>query len=500
MAVKSVQVEAPPAKKLHPLKGYGAQFNTDLFLRAHGLTPQQRQELRETVANLRPGHSRIFVRRGLRPDTPQGRNAPEFVALMDTIELAQQAGANVNLTWWGQGPYANEERLRRLRWPNRTVRDWPQPDKKKWPDELTNPDHPQAITGPRVLMRRFAQIIAEARRRGFTCVTHATIQNEVNGAATDIAKQGDPGLSMRLYELLYRFLDAELKAIPDPADPSQPLRRSIAIVGGDLLDNAKSRLNSQKAWLRYMHRNMELEREGFPRVLDGYSIHVYWEPEGGGEGFPRKLEKRLQELTDTIGGFGSTLPIYVTEYGVRKLKARPRPGSLHGTKMERSPEAAFQHAWFNALAPQYGCAGAAKWVLYRAEGSKGWGEWGMIASPRERFERTPVYRVMRLFNHVADPGWLPAGLAHDPGAIASKFASADRSEESVVVLNAATRPQDVRVAGLRKNGRYFAAVWNADGEGGLSPHDPVTADGQGRATVDVPRRGVVALSTRPLRL
>lgn len=227
---------------------------------------------------------------------------------------------------------------------------------------------------------------------------------------------------------------------------------------------------------------------------------MYWEPDGGDEGFPTKLEGRLKRVAETIGGFGSDLPVYVTEYGVRRLKARPRPGSLGGVKIERSPEAAFQHAWFNALAPQHGCAGAAKWALYRAEGSKGWGEWGMIATPRERFERTPVYRVTRLFNHVADPGWLPAGLAHDTSAIASKFASADRAQESVVVLNAATGPQDVRVAGLRKNGRYFAAVWNADGEGGLSPHDPVTADGQGRATVSVPRRGVVALSTRPLGL
>jgi hypothetical protein len=305
---------------------------------------------------------------------------------------------------------------------------------------------------------------------------------------------------MRLYELLYRFLDSELKAIPDPVDPTRPLRRAVDLVGGDLLENRKSRLNSQDAWLRYMHANMEVPREGFPPVLDGYSIHLYWEPGGGGEGFPAKLEKRLETLERTIRSLPSELPIYVTEYGVRKLKARPRPGSLDGTKMERSPEAAFQHAWFNALAPQYGCAAAVKWALYRTERSKGWGEWGMIATPRESFERTPVYRVTRHFNHVADPGWLPAGLAHDSGAIASKFASADRSEESVVVLNASVRPQDVRVAGLRKNGRYFAAVWNADGAGGLSPHDPVTADGRGRATVDVPRRGVVALSTRPLRL
>ena len=508
MAVRTVQLGHAPARKVHPLEGFGAQLNTNLFCRKGTLedvTPAQLQELRNAIGNLKLGHSRIFVQRGLRPDTAQGKAAPEFVALMKTIERVQEAGphANVNLTWWGQGPYGNEKKLAALEWPNRNIQTWPQPGKRKWPDELTKPDHPRAITAPRVMMRRFALIVEEARRRGFTCVTHATIQNEVNGGACDIAKHKDPGLSRRFYELLYRLFDEELRKIRDPSDPSRTLRDCIKIVGGDLVENRSNPRNNQNVWLEYMHANMEVPREGFHPVLDGYSIHVYWDPRPGPQGFPQKLESRLRNLVSTIRNLPSDLPIYVTEYGVKKQGAKPEPGALDGQMLEHSPRVAFQHAWFNALAPQCGCAGLAKWVLYRTEPGGGFGKWGMIGSPQQQFERTPVYRVTRLFNHLVGFGWRPAGLGRGPGAnvLVSKFASPDGAHDSVVVLNNGSQRQDVRVEGLSKSRRYFGADWNRDGKGTNNPlGGPVTTDAAGAALVHVPPHGAVGLSTRPLGL
>lgn len=506
MAVTTVRFGPAPARRLHPLAGFGAQLNTNLFTRAgqpQDLPPAQLAALQAAVNNLKLGHSRIFVRKGVRPDTPQGKSAPEFAALMNTIKIAHQAGpaASVNLTWW-QGPYANERKLAELDWPNRKIKTWPQKNRRKWPPELADPASPGALTAPRLMMQRFARVVEEARRNGFRCVTHATIQNEVNGAGTDIAKQQAPWLSMHLYELLYRHFDAALRAIPDPAHPSRKLRESIQIVGGDLLERADSPDDNQDAWLKYMHANMELPRENLGRVLDGYSIHLYWEPGDGVDGFPQKLEARLVNLQKTMQSLGSELPIYVTEYGVRKLQAKPRPGKLDGLPIEKSPEAAFQHAWFNALAPQYGCVGLSKWALYRTDRSDGWGGWGMIDSPQTDFERSPVYRVTRLFNHLIGTGWAAAGLGRDDraGVLSSRFAAPNGSDESVVVLNRGARPQDVRVQGLKAQRQYFAADWNRDGEGTLQPLSPVTADAGGAATVSVPRHGVVGLSTRPLEL
>ena len=162
VAATSVTVgRAPITEKrasVHPLSGYGAQFFTQLFGeedRPGSLTDPQLAEIRTRITRLRPGHSRIPVRAVAAAGGPAGQ--VERDALMRTIALAQQAGANVNLTWW-HGPY------------------------------FRNPSQPteEGFLGD-VLMERFAGVVEEARSRGFDCVTHLTVQNEVN--SHDIGKQ-----------------------------------------------------------------------------------------------------------------------------------------------------------------------------------------------------------------------------------------------------------------------------------------------------------------------
>ena len=98
MADTTVTINAPPAHKIFPFKGFGAQLNTNIF-RTEGqpkaLTKAQHDALRATIANLKPGHSRIFLGREL-TDTPTPPQK-ELKALLNTIELAEKAGANVNL-------------------------------------------------------------------------------------------------------------------------------------------------------------------------------------------------------------------------------------------------------------------------------------------------------------------------------------------------------------------------------------------------------------------
>jgi hypothetical protein len=483
---------------LHPLEGFGAQLNTNLFItrgatagEPRPLTAQQLAALQAAIDNLQPGFSRILVRRGLRADTAAGRRAAEFVALLKTVELAQQAGAELNLTFWGQGPYADERRLRALRWPNRSFRDWPDPHRRKWPPELTDP---RGITQPRVLMERFAGVLREIRRRGFDCVTSVTIQNEVNGAGIDIAKQRDQYLSMRFYELLYRFLDNALRSLDDPLVSGQTMRDVLRFIAGDLVERGNS---TQDVWLRYLYRNMEMPRPQFPSVLDGYSIHVYWEPTGGAQAFPAKPERRLTNLSRTVRNLGIAAPLYVAEYGVRQVRARVKPGRLGGVRIDETPSAAFQHGWFNAIAAQRGCVGLSKWVLYRTDRAAGFGEWGMIGTPGAQFPRFPVYRVTRLFSHLVQRGWLARGLSR-PAAnvIASRFAAPDGSDESVVTLNNNTRARNVKLEGLRESQNYFLVAWNRDGRGSLAKLPSLRSDATGAATVNAPAHGIVALSTR----
>ena len=476
MPATTVSLDPPPAKNLLPLRGFGGQFNTNLFTRAGqsaDLTPAQLNELRATIENLRPGHSRIFVRKSVRPPAPGKPEAPEFRALMRTIELAQQAHANVNLTWW-QGPYASVPKLQALSWPTGSN------GGSKWPKELLG--GPGALTGPKALMEQFADIIQRAHAAGHRCVTHVTIQNEVNQNGVDIAQQGNQKLSMRFYELLYRHLDSALKARPDPNKPTRPLRACVQLVGGDLVNAGNSK---QRDWIDYMARNMA-------DVLNGYSIHVYWQPSE----FPAKPLTRLRELNDTLDDLQIQKPMYVTEYGVKINGASPEPGQVAQGPIEQLVDTAFQHAWFNAVAPQHGCVGLVKWLLYRTDKKDVFGHWGMIDAPGASFTRFPTYVVTWLFTHFTEPGWKAAGLglADSGRLVASRFAPADGRNESVVVLNALPRARQVRVEGL-KHESYFAAVWNRDGKGSLKGLSRVAAPA-GAVMVDVPAGGLVALSTR----
>jgi hypothetical protein len=342
-------------------------------------------------------------------------------------------------------------------------------------------------------MERFAGVLHEIRRRGLDCVTSVTIQNEVNGAGVDIAKKGDQYLSMRLYELFYRFLDEALRRLDDPLVSGQTMRDALRFIAGDLVERGNS---TQDVWLRYLHRNMEVPRPQFPSVLDGYSIHVYWEPGAGAQGFPAKPERRLANLERTVRNLGIAAPIYVAEYGVRQVRASVKPGRVGRVRIEETPIAAFEHGWFNAIAAQRGCVGFSKWVLYRTDRPAGFGEWGAIGPPAAQFPRFPVYRVTRLFSQVVPRGWLANGLSRiASNAIASRFAAPDGSDESVLALNNSTRARQLKLEGLRENQDYFVVAWNRDGRGSLASLPPLRSDATGAATVAVPAHGVVGLST-----
>ena len=526
MAVATVAVPkgkppVPVGTERFPVLGFGAQLNTFVFTKknttftrvdkqSQDLTEEQHAKLANAIKEVAPGHCRLFVQRGLHPDSEKGRTAPGFEGLLKTIELAEDAGARtVNLTWWGQGPYALKARLAALQWPNDTVlTGWPHPNLQKWPKALTEPDGPGGMPGPREQMRRFARIVQVARRQS-RCVTHATIQNEVNGHATDIALHGVPNLAMRLYEHLYRCFADALTELDDPRGEFPTMRQAITIVAGDLVQQGKQKdkhdlTDHQDAWIGYLRANMDSERPGVPSVLDAYSIHVYWKPGKPPHGeFPDKATKRLDNLVSLAKNLGIGKPIYITEYGVR-FPVRPeceRPGSFEGIPMERSPESVFEHAWFNARAPQKGFVGLVKWVMYRVDMRTGWGKWGLLDTPRHNCERTPMFHMTRLFNRLVGQDWLASGLHEGDNLLISRFTGPAGAEESVVVLNSLHTSRDVRLTGLKGGRRYECAAVNANGNAGLSRPGAKTADSaSGAVTVTVPGRGLVALSTRRIGL
>ena len=459
----------------HHLRGFGGQFDCELFTeigQPQARTPMQRVALEQIINRLKPGHSRIFVTPEMLGDTKAR------AALMSTLEIADNADANVNLTWW-MGPYFEHV--------------IPNPPAKKGEKARCRPrQHGRFIGKER--MEGFAGVIEEARRREFGCITHVTIQNEVNHQ--DIGMKCDVSESQKLYKRLYTLLDNALTARPDPLGRAVNLRRTVDFVGGDLVAGGSPGVanSEQRHWLSYMERNMA-------KLLDGYSIHVYWTP-----GDTAKIDRRLKGLGTQIRQFGLSKPIYVTEYGVKAKTGDTEPGVLNGKNIEDTIEAAFEHAWFNALAPQYGCVGFAKWVLYRTDGpERTFKQWGMICPPSLNFRPvSPTYFVTWLFNHLVDPGWKAAGVWRsgdkDEHVLVAKFAAPEGGNHSLVALNRGSATT-LRLAGLKKHFNYFSAVWNREGDtkpGSIRGQKPVPSDAEGNATVVVRRNELVALSTRPI--
>lgn len=166
----------------------------------------------------------------------------------------------------------------------------------------------------------FANVLNELiSNRGLTAVKYITIQNEVNSTS----------ITPSIYEQLYRELDRCLKNLS--------LRDLLFFIGGDLVRT------NQKLWFDYMAANMN-------DILDGYSIHIYWNYWDQAYG-----NTRLREVRNILNSMEPTTqkPVFITEFGIRgERTSNTNPGCIIGTStpLGNTTINAFQHAWFQILA------------------------------------------------------------------------------------------------------------------------------------------------------
>ncbi|HEY9723568.1 MAG TPA: hypothetical protein V6D47_16270 [Oscillatoriaceae cyanobacterium] len=458
--------------------GYGAQLDTDVFTRTgekKPLTASQNAKLANTVQQLHPEYSRVFVTpEMLARFVPKGTVDPDTThalgALEKTLRMAQSSGSEVNLTFWHPpgGGYGS-------------------PAQRK------------------ALMTGFAKLLASLRKQGITCVHDVTIQNEPD--SHDLShdertwQKAHPGKavpatvthralndSLALYGSLYRDLDTALKATPDPKNPrdARGMRDAVKLVGGDLVFEKRANgTDAQDDWLRYMGAHLG-------DVLDGYSLHVYWVDGPNGRA---QAEQRLAHAQAVVKSLPHPKPLYVTEYGVRAVNGS-KPGDLHGKPIAKTTQAAFDHAWFNALAPHYGVVGLSKWAAYDTD-KHDFGPWGEVGAPDTGFARTPTYAMSQLFTHAIGPGWQPDALHHGQDQLMSSF-KGPNGQSAVFALNGRSRRGAMTLTGLPPGKRYHVAVWNEGGKGGLKSRKPITVAKNGTLTVQVPASGVVALATKPI--
>jgi hypothetical protein len=314
-------------------------------------------------------------------------------------------------------------------------------------------------------MQAFVDVLSDlVNTKGLTAVKYVTVQNEVNSTA----------ITMPDYEAIYRALDADLRAAG--------LRGRIQIVGGDLL------ATNQAAWFAYLADHMS-------DVLDGYSVHIYWDYTD-----TAKLVSRLTEVRAILDGLpiGARKPLYVTEFGVRGVTAtgEPDPGHIaDGRPIGDTNLNAFQHAWFDLVAARLGYVATVKWDAYAAKYDNGSQNYAMISAPKAgAWPLTPVYHLTRMLTHAVRPGWHGVDVSGQQAGVLVAGYALDR-EAAVLLMSTQGKAMTTTIGGLPAGRTLHVLVWNRDGAGEFVEEKTLTTEDRCTATVSAPAGSVVALTT-----
>jgi hypothetical protein len=418
--------------------GYGMQFNqheyADISAQA-GVNETNVKELEQKVVALQPQFVRIFF------NPSEFRKPDQMASFIRTAQLAERAGATINVTWTGG-----------------------------WADQ------------PVTSMGRFADVLADlVNNRGVTNLKWVTAQNEPNSGL----------LTQGLYLNIYRALDQALRA--------RGIRGKVGIMGGDLVGTVSPLGQTQADWFRFMATRMASLVDAYSihvywdywnapklvRRLTEVRRIVDALPAGG---------RRPVYVTEF--GVRGLRTVNGTRY--------PQPGLYaDGTPLEQTTINAFQHAWFDVLAARLGYYGVVKWDGYFGKYDSGTQDYSLIGPPQQGWPQRPIYYLTRLFTQATRAGWRVVGANGAPaGKLVSAYAGPNGQltviglDTDGAPLNAASATQvSYRIEGLPPNTAFQLELWNGDGSGRLAAAPSVRSDGLGVGTVTAPLQSVFALTT-----
>jgi hypothetical protein len=451
---------------MRDFEGYGAQLNHNLYTSMSrpssgwiNSPPQEVSNVEAKVKGMKPGLCRIF----LSPNNYVAGNENLMQSFYQTMQLAQSACAEVNVTWWflRQAPKTASQQT------------------------YTQQD-----------MQNFAGTLVDlVKNEGLTSVREITIQNEPNSVAWITN-------NMAMYEYAYRQLDQSLR--------NAGIRSQIKFVGGDLV------LNGQHNFFTYMAQHMD-------DVLDGWSEHIYWNYWDPGY-MQSRLNGILAEMTLLQGAGLPTKPLSLTEYGVRGFKTLDgttikdvnpyRNGALTATDagyyqnadgsltpISQTNIAAFQQAQFNMQAVDDGFVGFSKWDFYRAQYDFGYQDYSLIgylftpALDEDRWPLRPAYYMEWLMANTTGLHWQALGYR---GASGTKLIAPLRGPSgdlTVFALDTSAGVSSFTIGDLPSNTAFNVLIWNADGSGKVTSGGVVNSGVDGSVRVDAPAQSLVALTT-----
>jgi hypothetical protein len=441
------------------LGGYGAQFNQHVYASVTPTPPGGLPGLEEKVKALEPQLVRIFFHE------IQERTPDQMASFIETVELAHQSGAAINITYHTAF------------------------NAKFQPDRF---------------MGEFAAILDDlVRTRGFTNVRWVTIQNEVNTTV----------VTLEQYNALYRSLDAHLR--------TRGLRDQIGLMGGDLVESSSVPGSNHRFWFDYMAENMN-------DVLDAYSVHIYWNYwdiprmelrlRSVREIVTSELPKNARKPV-FITEFGVR--------GIQNIPGQPavQPGYWQdGTPLSRTNIVAFQHLWFDLVSAQLGFSGAVKWDAYWGRYTPGYREtYNLIGPADEGWPLFPAYHALRLLFQTTQRGWQVvqvAPWAEDDWRLFDDAGTriVDQPEKEIAayvgpnseltLMGLDTHGRDLNttsderpaysLGGLPPQTAFNLVLWNATGNGESSLAGTITTDAAGVARFEVPLHAAFALTTVPV--
>jgi hypothetical protein len=313
-------------------------------------------------------------------------------------------------------------------------------------------------------MQAFADVLYDLIvTRGLTAVKYITIQNEVNSTS----------ISQSLYESLYRALDEDLT--------NYGIRDDVQFIGGDLVRT------NQQSWFQYMDANMY-------DVLDGYSIHIYWDYDDRSY-----AETRLSEVYSIANGLTHPKPVFITEFGVRgdRSVCTQAPGCLNGTTipLETTTISAFQQAWFIIKSMRWHYAATVKWDAYKANYDNGNQYFSEIGSGTDGYPLKPSYHMSRMFTNTSKPGWQVLTVDGYVGKWVTALKDPASNDMAVYALNDTGGQTTISIDGLPANKKFRLLIWNDDGLGGIKDVGDVTTNGSGEIAVRLNAESFAALTT-----
>jgi hypothetical protein len=421
--------------------GFGGQLNQHVYADISG-PPPDLSGMEGKLYALEPQFVRVFF------NTTEWTFPDRMASFERTVQLAQRAAAQIDITWQGS----------------------------TFAFAMAN-------------MSRFADVIARIVNEEGTDPLWVTLFNEPNSTR----------LTLTQYEQAYRSLDGYLR--------DRGVRDRVHFMGGDLVGTTSPLGQSQVDWFQYMATHMSDLLDAWSVHI----YWNFWEPEKIDRRLNTEVRTIFAAIPAELRRPLFVTEFGVRGLPTIEGEGNFQPGLWpDGTLLEKTNAAAFQEAWFMIRAAQLGFSGMAKWDLDAGKYDNGTQYFSALGPGADGWPTRPVYNVLQLlaeatsqrFGNIVDV--VPA-----PGADPAKHLTAYISPVgNVTILGldtlggvAATTSHAAvtyTIGGLPANTLFQLVIWNADGSGTNVDIGFLDSGPAGTIQIQVPLDAVFALTTAPL--